>query len=252
MFYVPSFTDFSVPLGERKKGKKRKTKENIERNAKKKKKKKQKIKTRKQKGYLPRQLKKKGLGIRIRFLKFVGFLDIFEISHAIGGSYQTFHFLEFMEKRLLRGPADSASSRFVEQENIHAGLKRRYLLFGTISTFQAARIAVPSHRFRCLREIHVPAQWVLLCLFLLRVVYWLELLSPLSSVGRCCLASFFGCCCVFPLPFSGGAAFLSHLWVGFPFSSVGWCLASSFFGSWCFATPHDGLGVGLLGRVLGC
>ena len=36
--------------------------------------------------------------------------------------------------------------------------------------------------------------------------------------------------------------------LGFPFSSVGWCcLASSFFGSWCFATSHDGLGVGVLG-----
>ena len=70
---------------------------------------------------------------------------------------------------------------------------------------------------------------------------------PLSSVGRCCLASSFGCCCIFPLLFSG-AAFLSLLWAGFPFSSVGWCcLASSFFGSWCFASPHDGLGVGLLG-----
>ena len=40
----------------------------------------------------------------------------------------------------------------------------------------------------------------------------------------------------------------------FPLSSVGWCLASSFIGSWCFATPHDGLGVGLLGLALvfGC
>ena len=59
---------------------------------------------------------------------------------------------------MLGGPVNSASSRLVEQANICAGLKRRYLLFGT-STFQAACMAVPSHRFRCLREIHVPAQW---------------------------------------------------------------------------------------------
>ena len=57
-----------------------------------------------------------------------------------------------MEKRLLGGPADSASSRLVEPAIIRAGLKRRYLLCGAISTFQAARMAVPSHRFRCPRE----------------------------------------------------------------------------------------------------
>ena len=38
-----------------------------------------------------------------------------------------------------------------------------------------------------------------------------------------------------------------------PLSSVAWCcLASSFFGSWCSATPHDGLVVGLLGGWVAC
>ena len=50
------------------------------------------------------------------------------------------------------GLADSVSSRLVGQANIRAGPKRRYLLFGTILTFQVARMAV-------LREIHVPAHW---------------------------------------------------------------------------------------------
>ena len=120
-----------------------------------------------------------------------------------------------MEKRLLGGPADRASSRLVEQANIRAGVKRRYVLFGTISKFQAARIAVPSHRFRCLREIHVPAHWYCFACTLLWAVFLVGLLCPLSSVGWC-------------------------------------CLASSFFGSWCFATLPDGLGVGLLGGWVGC
>ena len=50
----------------------------------------------------------------------------------------------------------------VEQANIRGCLKRRYLLFGTISTFEVARMAVPSLRFRCPREIQVPARWCLL------------------------------------------------------------------------------------------
>ena len=109
---------------------------------------------------------------------------------------------------------------------------------------------------------------VLLCLFLLRVVYWVELPS-LSSVAWCCLASFGRCSWwgYFSLVFCWAVSPGLLLWGlvrfsssfqwcclpfpplgGFPFSSVGWCcLASSFFGSWCFATPHDGWGVGLLG-----
>ena len=173
-----------------------------------------------------------------------------------------------MEKRLLGGPAGSASSRLVEQSNIRAGLKRRYFLFGTISTFQAARTAVPSRRFRCLREIHDPAQWCcfacssfgwcagwscfLPCL-LLRGVAWpplavflVGLLFPCLLLGGAAWSPSLGAVAFFLFLFSG-AAFLSILWVSFPFVSVGWCcLASSFFGSWCFATPH-GLGVGLLG-----
>ena len=174
-----------------------------------------------------------------------------------------------METRLLGGPADSASSRLVEQANIRAGLKRRYLLFGTISTFQV-HVWLYFHIDVgvCVRSTFRHS------LLLLWVVFWVELLSPLSSVawcclasfglcswwcyfshvGRCCLASFFGCCCVFPILFSGAA----FLWVGFPFSSVGWCcLASSFFGSWCFASHMMGwmLGcwvVGVLGGWVGC
>jgi len=45
----------------------------------------------------------------------------------------------------------------IEQANIRACLRRKYLLFGTIETFQASRMAVLSHRFRCPREIQVPA-----------------------------------------------------------------------------------------------
>ena len=112
------------------------------------------------------------------------------------------------------GLADSVSSRLVGQANIRAGPKRRYLLFGTILTFQVARMAV-------LREIHVPAHWCCFacspygwcigcCCFLpcllLRGVAWPPLggvlggaTFPLSSVGRCCLASSLRCCCVFPL-----------------------------------------------------
>ena len=52
--------------------------------------------------------------------------------------------------------AGQVARRLVEQAHIRVVLNRRYLLF---ATFQAARTAVPSHRFRCLREIHVPAQW---------------------------------------------------------------------------------------------
>ena len=58
----------------------------------------------------------------------------------------------------------------IEQANIRACLKRRYRLFGTISTFQAARMAPLSHRFRCPREIQVPTRW---CCF------------ASSSFGRC-------------------------------------------------------------------
>ena len=69
---------------------------------------------------------------------------------------------------------------------------------------------------------------------------------PLSSVGRCCLASFLRCCCVFPLVFSG-AAFLSLLWVVFPFSlshhMMGWML-----GCWAVGSTVGVLG----GSVCGC
>ena len=136
-------------------------------------------------------------------------------------------------RNALGGPAHSVSSRLVEQANIRAGLKRRYLLFGTISTFQAARMAAPSHRFRCLREIHVPTQW---CCFACSSFEWCTGWGYFSLVFCCCLASSFWCCCVFPLLFSG-AAFLSLLWVGFAFSSVGWCcLASSFL--WVVVLCH--------------
>ena len=110
---------------------------------------------------------------------------------------------------------------------------------------------------------------VLLCLLLLWVVYWVDLLSPLSSVGWCCFASSsFGWCtgwiCFLPCLLLGGAAWpppplggvlggsafslvfcwvvlvgLLLLWVVYwvdllsPLSSVGWCcFASSSFG-WC-------------------
>ena len=111
---------------------------------------------------------------------------------------------------MLGGPADSVSSRLVEQANIRAGLKRRHLLFGTISTFQAARMAVPSHRFRCLREIHVPAQW---CCF------------ACSSFGWCT-----GWSCFLPCLLLGGAAW--------PPPSLG---------RGALPPQHDGLGVWLLG-----
>ena len=108
-----------------------------------------------------------------------------------------------MEKRLPGGPADSASSRLVEQTNIRAGLKRRHLLFGTTSTFQAARMAVPSHRFWGPREIHVPAV-VLLCLLLLWVVYWVGLLSPCLLLGGA----------AWPPPSLGRGALPPHMMVG--------------------------------------
>ena len=38
----------------------------------------------------------------------------------------------------------------------------------------------------------------------------------------------------------------------FPLSSVGRCCLASSFGSWSFATPHDGLGVGLVVGLLEC
>ena len=139
-----------------------------------------------------------------------------------------------MEKRWLGGPAESASSRLVEHANIRAGLKRGYLLFGTISKFQAARMAVPSHRFRCRREIHVPPQW---CCFACSSFGWCTGRScflPCLLLRGVAWPPSLGAVAFFPL-LSNGAAFPSLFWVGFPFSSVGWCcLASSFFGSWCF------------------
>ena len=75
---------------------------------------------------------------------------------------------------------DQGTWLVIEQANIRACLKRRYLPFGTISTFQSARMALLSHRFRC--------TVVLLGTLLLWVVFWVELLIPLSSVGWCCSA----------------------------------------------------------------
>ena len=153
-----------------------------------------------------------------------------------------------MEKRLLGGLADSASSRLVEQANIRAGLKRRYLLFGTISTFQAARMAVPSHRFRCLREIHVPAQWCCLAC---------------STFGRCTGWSCFLPCVLlrgvaWPPPLGAVAFFLFFSVVLPSFPSFGWVFPSLQLGGAPWPPPSLGRGalpphmMGWLLGVLGC
>ena len=152
---------------------------------------------------------------------------------------------------------DNGTWVVIEQANIRACLRRRYLLLGTISTFQGARMALLSHRLRCGRQIQVPPWWccfassffgwcsgwgyfsldfcrvVLLCLLLLRVVFWVGLLFPCLLLGGAAwhtpplggvvFPTF--AFCRLPFPPLGGAAFTS--------SSVGWCcFASSFFG-WC-------------------
>ena len=93
MFYVPSFTDFSVPLGEKWKKKriKRKTKKNMKRNESQRKTN-TKNKEKENKGPKPPETAQKLIfdvraqEFKIEFLKFVGFLYNFEISHAIGTS----------------------------------------------------------------------------------------------------------------------------------------------------------------------
>ena len=109
---------------------------------------------------------------------------------------------------------DHGTGVVIEQTNIRACLK---LLFGTISTLQAAPMALLSPRFRCPRGIQVPARW---CCFsspslggdLGGATF------PLSPVGWCCLAySSFGwgcfslCFCVLLPSFSsfGWGCFLS-------------------------------------------
>ena len=100
---------------------------------------------------------------------------------------------------------DHGTRVVIEQANIRACLNRRYLFFGTISTFQAAGVAVPSHRFRCPREIHLPARWGYFSLVFCSVV----LLGLLPLSGGVAFS---------PLLFS--AAFRPFLGVGLYFPSL--------------------------------
>ena len=105
MFYVPSFTDFFGSAGREEK--REENKENIERHEKRKKKEKKTRnkhkKKKKTKRVLPETAQKLISDVRawefgIDFLTFLGFLHNFEISHAIGGSCQTFHFLDLIHR----------------------------------------------------------------------------------------------------------------------------------------------------------
>ena len=145
---------------------------------------------------------------------------------------------------MLGGPRHGASSRIVEQANIRA-LKGRHLLFGTISTFQVARVAVPSHRFRCLREIHVPAHW------------WCCIAC--SSFGWCIGWGYFSlvfCWAVLPgllfwvlLRFSS-----SFQWCCLPFTPLGRGALPPHMKGWVLGCWAFGSGVGWLGLALvfGC
>ena len=91
----------------------------------------------------------------------------------------------------------------------------------------------------------------LLCLLLFWAVYWVELLFPCLLLRGA----------AWPPPLGAVAFFLFFSMVlpsfpsfgsFFPSLQLGCCLASSFCGSWCFATQHDGLGVGVLGCWVGC
>ena len=161
-----------------------------------------------------------------------------------------------MEKRLRGGLADSASSRLVEQANIRAGLQRRYLLFGTISTFQAARVDVYLHIDVgvCVRPTFqhsgaalsaAPVGGVLGGAAVSLVFCWAVLPGLLWVLLR--LSSSFQWCCLPPPPLGGFS--LLFCWVvllGFllPFGSVA-----------VFPSPvwsHDGLGCWGVGRLVGC
>ena len=166
-----------------------------------------------------------------------------------------------MEKRLLGGSADCASSRLVEQANICVGLKRRYF-FGTIqhfrrhvwlylhidfgvrvrSTFQHGGSSLPAPPLGGVLG-GAAFSLVFCCVVLLGLLLWavflVGLLFPCLLLGGA----------AWPPPLGAVAFFLFFSVVLPSFPSFGWVFPSLQLGG-AAGTPPS-LGRGAL-RVLGC